>query len=80
MDGEEAEDGEEEEEATVGSSSGRTETDTGVMEVGTNPDLQAPTRDTTPTIRDHIMTATDLLFTLSGVVGIYSVHSRIAVQ
>lgn len=57
-----------------------TETETGTgtgtrgMEVGIN---QAPTRDTTPTIRDHIMTATDLYSNPSGVVSIYDIHSLI---
>lgn len=53
-----------------GSNSGKTETGTGGMEVGIN---QAPTRDTTLIIRDHIMTATDLRCNLSGVDSIYSV-------
>ncbi len=54
-----------------------TETGTGGMEVGISQALQAPTRDTTPIIRDHIMTATDLYCNLSGVVSIYSIHSLI---
>ena len=64
----------------VGSRTGTTETETEtgtrVMEVGIAQVLQTRTRGTTLIIRDHIMTATDLLFCLSGVVsGILSIHS-----
>lgn len=39
-----------------------TETETGTrgMEVAINQALQTPTRDTTPILRDHIMTTNDL--------------------
>lgn len=58
VDGEETEAGE----GTIVGSRTETETETGTlgMAAGINPALQAPTRDTTPIIRDHIMTATDL--------------------
>lgn len=65
--GEEVEVGEETgvgEGSIMGSNIGKTETGIGVMEVGIS---QAPTRDTTPIIRDHIMTVTDLCCNLSGV-------------
>lgn len=52
-----------------------TRTGTGGMEVDISQVLQAPTRDTTPIIRDHIMTDTDLYSNLSGVVCIYSIQS-----
>lgn len=47
-----------------------TETGTGVMEVGLIQGGQAPTRDTTSPIRDHIMIATDLFCNLSGVTSV----------
>lgn len=47
-----------------------TETGTGVMEVGLIQGDQAPTRDTTSPIRDHIMIATDLFCNLSGVTSV----------
>lgn len=75
--GEETEDGEG---TIVGSRTGTTETETEtgtrVMEVGIIQALPTPTRGTTLIIRDHIMTATDLFFHLSGVVsGLHSIHS-----
>lgn len=69
------------EEMIVDSNTGTTETEietetgTGVMEVGLIQGGQAPTRDTTLIIRDHIMIATDLYSDLSGVTSIYSIHS-----
>lgn len=48
----------------MGSNTGMTETETETgtrgMEVAINQALQTPTRDTTPIIRDHIMTTIDL--------------------
>lgn len=48
----------------MGSNTGMTETETETgtrgMEVVINQALQTPTRDTTPIIRDHIMTTIDL--------------------
>lgn len=67
------------EEMIVGSNTGttetETETDTGVMEVGLIQDGQAPTRATTPIIRDHILIATDPYSNLSGMTSISSIHS-----
>ena len=73
MGGEEAEVGEG---TVMGISTGMTETETGTggMEVGISQDVQAPTRDPTPIIRDHIMTATDLYDNHPGYLSIYSVH------
>ncbi len=80
--GEEAEVGKEiggGEGTTVGSSTGTTEAETATgtpgKEAGMNRALQTTTRDTTPIIRDHIMTATDLYSNLSAAVSIRSVRS-----
>lgn len=66
---------------SVGSNTGMTETETeketgaGGMEVGINQGIQAPIRDTTLIIRDHILTHTDLYSHLSGFVSMYSIHT-----
>lgn len=51
------------EETTAGSNTGMTGSETGTqaIEVAISQALQTPIRDTTLILRDHIMTATDLL-------------------
>lgn len=56
--------------SNIGETESETETGTGVMEVGLIQGGQAPTRDTTSPIRDHIMIATDLFCNLSGVTSV----------